>query len=170
MQINFAEVEGGFDNLPKGLYPAVVEKVEVRESKSSEHNYLNWEWTITEGEFEGRKQWQITSLSPKAFFRLKDQFEALGFDVEVEDFDIEWDEDVVITPEAGPLLVNPDVVGMQGLLVVTMDTWEGKERNKVDEVRPFEDDATPTKQPGSSAKKASAPKQKVGAGGRRALR
>src|SRR3954453_24178086 len=94
ISINFSEVDSSFEAIPEGLYPAVCEKVEVRESKSSDHNYLNWEWTITEGVHEGRKMWQITSLSPEAKFRLKDQFEALGYDVEVEDFNLEWDEDV----------------------------------------------------------------------------
>ena len=50
MKINFADVEGSFEALPEGAYPVVIEKVERRESKSSEHDYLNWELTVTDGE------------------------------------------------------------------------------------------------------------------------
>jgi hypothetical protein len=170
ISINFAEVESSFEAIPEGLYPAVCEKVEVRESKSSDHNYLNWEWTITEGEHEGRKMWQITSLSPKATFRLKDQFLALKvIDGEETDFPIEWDDDVEVTPSSGPLLLEPEVSGLSAMLVVTTEMYEKKERNRVDEIRSMdEDDAAPGR---SSAGAANRPSRAAATtGGRRALR
>lgn len=133
MQINFSEVESGFETMDEGRYPVVVEKVEVRESKSSDNNYLNWELTLTEGEHEGRKQWMITSLSPKALFRLKDIFVDLGVCGPEDEIDLEWDDDVEITPSAGPLVISPDLVGLTGLAIVTIDyDYDPKGRNKVD--------------------------------------
>lgn len=176
ISINFAEVESSFETMEAGFYPAVCEKVEVRESKSSEYPYLNWEWTISEGEHEGRKQWQITSLSPKAAFRLKDQLIALGvIDGTEEDFPVEWDDDVEVTPSAGPLLLEPEVSGLAALLHVTVELYEGKERNKVDEIRAIDDAShSNEKTPGSTAAASARPKPaaraKASSSGRRALR
>jgi hypothetical protein len=162
IQINFAEVGSDFETIPEGSYPIVVDKAEVRESKSSDNPYINWEMTITEGEHEGRRLWMITSLSPKALFRLKDVFEALG--VLEDEMEVEWDEDVAITPEAGPLLVNPDVSGAVAMALVTIDyDYDPKGRNKVDALTEITDDpravATggtqrPTPSSKNSAKKA----------------
>lgn len=169
MQINFAEVEGGFDAIPKGLYPVTIEKVEVRESKSSDNDYLNWEMVINEGDHEGRRLWQITSLSEKALFRLKDQFAELDVMPDDEMMDLEWDEDIEITPSSGPLLLNPDVSGLSAMAVVTIDMYEGKEVNRVDELR---SPSAREKAPGQSAKagNSSGATAAKTSGSRRALR
>lgn len=133
VSINFAEVSSGFTNLPEGPHSVTVEKIEVRESKSSEHNYLNWEFKVGEGEHAGSRLWMITSLSPKALFRLKDVFEALG--VLDDEMELDWDDDVEVTPGAGPTLLEPDCLGIACVAVVKNETYEGKERNKVDEIR-----------------------------------
>lgn len=164
ININFADVEGSFDAMPEGRYPVIIEKVEVRESKSSDNNYFNWELTITEGEFEGRKLWMITSLSPKALFRLKDVYEALG--VLEDEMDLQWDDDVEITPQAGPLVLHPDVVGLPAIAIVGIEPYDGKDRNRVNDlVSP--DDAPAQRQPGASARTSAKPKASAG---RRALR
>lgn len=169
VNINFAEVEGSFDAMPAALYPVVIEKVEVRESKSSENHYFNWELTVSEGEHEGRKLWMITSLSPRALFRLKDTFEALG--VLDDEMDLEWDDDVQITPSAGPLLLQPDVTGLPSIAVVTVEVYEGKERNRVDELRPIDEPGTdPAAEKGGSAKPAPRSGAARNSGSRRALR
>ena len=170
ININFADVENAFETIEEGRYPVVVEKVEVRESKSSDHPYLNWELTITEGEHEGRKLWQITSLSPKAFFRLKDQFMSLGLiDGDEEDFPLEWDDDVDITPTTGPLVISPELAGVAATALVTIDyDYDPKGRNKVDELVAAEEAGATRSAPKSSGR----PKAKASgsASGRRALR
>lgn len=138
LRVNFAEVESlNFEPVPEGKYNVVVETVEVRESKSSDHPYLNWELRIVDEDYEDQRLWMITSLSPKAMFRLKDQLVDLDvIDGEEEDFPIEWDDDVDITPKEGPVLTNPDVIGMEGVAVVKNEMYEGKERNRVEEILP----------------------------------
>lgn len=136
MKVNFAEIEGGsFEPVPEGRYEVIIERVEVRESKSSDHDYLNWEMKITDEDYEDQRLWMITSLSPKAMFRLKDTLVAIGaIDGDEEDFELEWDEDVDITPKEGPVLTNPDVEGMAAVAVVFNEMYEGKEQNRVKEL------------------------------------
>jgi len=136
VSINFAEVESSsFEPLPEGNYEVVVDRVEIRESKSSEHYYLNWELEVQDGEFENQRLWMITSLSPKAMFRLKDVFVALGVITgDEEDFELEWDEQVEVTPKEGPLLTNPEVDGLACIAVVQNEMYNGKEQNRVNEI------------------------------------
>ena len=46
MKIDFSEVESSFEPLEEGHYECLINRIEVRESKSSEHNYLNWEFDV----------------------------------------------------------------------------------------------------------------------------
>lgn len=168
ININFADVEGSFDPVAAGAHPVIVDKVEIRESKSSEHNYLNWELTISDGEDEGRKLWMITSLSPKALFRLKDVFDALG--VLDDEMELEWDEDVAITNSTGPLLLAPDVIGLECVAIVKHETWEGKVKDRVEEIRPAGDEPEANGSRSTPEKRGGAPAAKKTQSGRRALR
>jgi hypothetical protein len=133
--INFSEVEGGFEPVPEGTYRCEIVTVECRESKSSENDYLNWEFKILDGDgAEGQHLWMITSLSPRALFRLKDVFEAL--DVLEDEMNLDFDDDVEITPTAGPRMLEPDVEGLECVVVVKNEMYENRERNRVNEVRP----------------------------------
>ena len=143
--INFSEVEDSFEPLPEGQYPVTVEKVEVRESKSSEHNYLNWTLKVDEDAEEGagRNLWMITSLSPKALFKLKAVFENLG--VLEDEMDLEWDDDVEVTTSEGPMLLEPDVIGLAATAIVTNEMYEGKEQNRVNDLLESDAGARPSK-------------------------
>ena len=132
MKINFGDVEGSFEALPEGAYPVIIEKVERRESKSSEHDYLNWELTVSEGEHKERKLWMITSLSPRALWKLKDVLDALGYDTEGE-LDFEFD-DQAVEQSQGPLLLSPQLAGEPAIAVVKNELYNEKERNRVEEL------------------------------------
>jgi hypothetical protein len=184
IKIDFSEVESSFEPIPEGRYECIVETVEVRESKSSDNDYLNWEMKVTEGEHADRRLWMITSLSEKALFRLKDTFLALGVIEEDDEVDIEWDDDVDITPQEGPVLTNPEVIGLACVAVVHNEVYEGRERNKVDELLEAGSDTAKKSSSGSgrpakarsgsksngsskSTSKASTSKSKAGTGGGR---
>lgn len=134
LTINFAEIESSFEPLPEGRYECIVDHVEVRESKSSDNPYLNWELIVQDEEYEDRRLWMITSLSEKALFRLKDVFLALGVIEEDEEVEVEWDDAVDITPQEGPQLINPDVAGLACTAIVTNEVYDGRERNRVNEL------------------------------------
>jgi hypothetical protein len=135
IKINFAEVEGSFEPLPEGTYDCFVEVVEVRESQSSDNDYLNWELTVQDEEFKNRKLWMITSLGERALWKLKDTLLALGVIEEDDELEIDWEDDVDITPREGPRVLTPTVEGLACVAVVTNEVYEGRERNRVQELR-----------------------------------
>lgn len=134
LKINFAEVESSFEALPEGRYDCVIDRVEVRESQSSEHDYLNWTFKILEDDHEGRLLWLITSLSPRALFRLKDVYLELGVIEDEDELELEWDDDVDIQPREGPQVTQPDVEGMAVTVVVENELYDGREQNRVRQV------------------------------------
>ncbi len=129
INVNFSEVED-FELLPAGVYPVAVTNVEESENPGpSGYTYLNWEFTITEGEWENRKQWTITSLSPKSAFRLREVLVALGADPE----ELNAPEGVEIEPT--------DYMGANCLISVAQESYEGVLRNVVKGVHPVENAA-----------------------------
>lgn len=145
LSINFAEVEGSYTPLPEGNYDCVVERVEVRESKSSDNPYLNWELKVLDEEYEDRRLWMITSLSPKALFRLKDVFVALDVIDGDEELNIEWDDSVDVTTSGGPDIIDPELAGLPCVAVVTNEIWDGKERNRVNDLLGPDSGASPAR-------------------------
>ena len=160
MKVDFSEVEGSFEPLPEGAYECVIERIEVRESNSSDHDYLNWELKVTEDDYEDRRLWMITSFSPKALFRLKDIFVALDVIEGDEELDLEWADDVDVTPKEGPLLTDPDLIGVAVVAVVTNEMYDGRERNRVDDLKGVGRSAPAAKKSSNGKAKASGTKSK----------
>lgn len=77
LRIDFSAVVDN-DLIPEGVYRASITGAEVKESKSSEFPYVNWTFTFVGGPQDNRKAWLMTSLSPKALFRLKSFLVAAG--------------------------------------------------------------------------------------------
>lgn len=169
MKVNFAEVEGGgFAPLPEGRYECVIERVEVRESQSSDNDYLNIELKVTDEEHEGRRLWFIRSFSDKAMPMMKDTLLALDVIEEDDELEFEWDDEVDITPKEGPVLTHPDLEGIACVAVVYSDIYEGRESSKVRSLEAAE--TSPKKRSASNGKaKSSGTKAKAG-GRKRALR
>lgn len=79
INLDFSGVEErNFDPLPAGAYPVKVTGAEIRDSKSSAFQYVNWELTVESGNGEGRKLWTITSFNPAALWKLKETLVAFG--------------------------------------------------------------------------------------------
>lgn len=102
MRLDFTGVEGqkAFEPLPAGKYN--VEVTDFRESKAGENAknpgapIVAWEFTVTDGEYEGRKIWDNMAIiapsetSKGTLWRVKAMLEACGFEVDGEiDFDPE---------------------------------------------------------------------------------
>lgn len=99
----------------EGQYLVEVTNVEQKPSDSSEHDYLNWEFTISKGDFKGQKLWNITSFSPKSLWVLKNLLIALDAEVPDEPEDVEVES----------------LLGLELLVSVEHQLWEGTNRAKV---------------------------------------
>jgi hypothetical protein len=130
--VNFADVDS-FEPLPEGTYDIEIDKVEVRRNKADDGDYLNWELVVIDGEYENRRLWMITSLKPNALFRLKQVLEELGMlEDEDEEMDIEYDDDVDPSTSGGPRVLYPELEGIEAVAQVKNEMWEGRERNRVE--------------------------------------
>src|SRR3989304_7391119 len=114
VNIDFSDIEE-FEALPAARYSFKVESVTLRESQSSENPYLNWELTVTAEPYANRRLFMITSLSPKALWRLKAVFEALG--VYQDQMQLQIDED-------SQILISPPVVGKPGIALVSQEGYD----------------------------------------------
>lgn len=83
----------GFRLLEPGLYAARLQKVE--EKPGTEAKQWSWEFGAIhdlDGERHPGRQWVNTSLSPKAAWKMKEVFDALGYSVDsaTEEMIGEW--------------------------------------------------------------------------------
>lgn len=70
---------GGFDPLEPGKYEARLREVSVSDDPGpSGAHYWNWEYEVLDEPYKGRRLWNTTSLSEKAFFKFKESFDAFG--------------------------------------------------------------------------------------------
>jgi hypothetical protein len=168
-RVNFADVESSFQPLPEGTYECMVSSLEVRESRSSDNDYVNWELKVLDDEHEGRRLWMITSLGPRALWKLKDTLLALDVIEEDDDIELEWEDGVDITPQEGPNVTFPEVVGMPCVAVVRNQMYEGRERNRVEELMLSGSEA-PAPAAKEKAKSNSRPTKAAPTGARRKLR
>jgi hypothetical protein len=159
LNVNFADVES-FSLIPVGTPLVEVEEVVVKESQSSEFPYLNWKLRIVENDedweedFEGRYLWLMTSLSPKALFRLKQVFENLGIDD--EDINLEVDDDTDFVTE-------PELVGLRAYAPVRHEAYNGEQRARVSTLIPEDDGPAAAEDEEPEAKKPAAKKAAAGA-------
>lgn len=134
INVNLSDVDS-FEPMPEGEYDIEVDKVEVRMNKAGDGLYLNWELVVLDGDFENRKLWMITSLKQTALFRLKQVFEDMDLiDADDEEVEIEYDDDVEPTPQGGPRLLYPEAEGLEGIARVKNEMYDGRERNRVEQL------------------------------------
>lgn len=138
--IDFSEVQD-FEALEKGEYSCIIEEVRYVEPQSDDkYPYLNLMLTVTEdGEYNNRKLWKIWSLSPKALFRMKQDLENLGYDV--DEIEIDYDEDTM-------LVLEPELSGMPCMATVTQRTYEGRLQNNVEVLRSMDGEKVGDKKAG----------------------
>jgi len=125
--IDFSDIEEP-EPMPVASYPVIVQEVQLRDSRSSEFPYLNWELRVTTGEYENRPLWLITSLSPKALWRLQAVLDNLGVYEEQVDFEVDDETNLVL---------KPVLVGLVGIAVIKHEQYEGRIRNRVEDLLPM---------------------------------
>lgn len=95
IRVNFTDVVSTQrEVLPAGKYIVKVTDGELKQSGENAKNpgaeYINWEFTVQQGKYEGQKAWTNTSLLPHALFSIKNLLTAVGHDTSGElDFDID---------------------------------------------------------------------------------
>ena len=128
-----------FEPLPEDIYEAVLEgEVELAEGPNGP--YWKWTFKITTPGFEGRKQFVNTSLSEKAFWKLKEMFEAFGVSADTDTED----------------LIGQPVKLMVVQRVIEKGARKGEVGNEVRQVLPMKD-ADPA-DPANPGKKSAAKK------------
>lgn len=118
---SLADVQGRID-IPENEYLVKVSGVNTEEGDKAP--YLSWQFEVAEGKSEGGTLYLNTSLSKKALWNLKTLLEALGVEIPDEDFEIEED----------------DMMGLELMVSVELETYEGKKRPKIVDFWPVEED------------------------------
>lgn len=113
-KVNWDEVAAS-EEIAEGAYPARIDNVEERESKTKPGTYYwNMELTMLEEPHTGRKVWDIFSLQPRALWKLRNLCETLDIDLEGRD-DLDTEE----------------LVGQEIGVNIVPETYEGKIRTKI---------------------------------------
>jgi len=121
ISVDLTGIKTEFEALDPGYYDAVVEGCELKSSKAHQP-ILNWRFNIINGEAEGRKAFLTTSLQKQALWKFKQTLIALGYEKD----DLEGAVDFEPT----------DVIGMECVIVMVPDEYQGKTRSKLDRVLP----------------------------------
>lgn len=127
INVDFSQIPD--NNMPEGGYEAEITGVEMRTGKENNgqpgNPYLNWEFTITDGDYTGRKVWMVTGLTEKSLWKLKETFEALG--IEGDALDIEIDDDT-------NAMTEPEVIGIPVLVEVVQESYQGRTTSKASKI------------------------------------
>lgn len=86
IHVNFSDEEAGsearsFDPLPRGKYPVKITDIELRfvkQGKNEGRPYWNVEFTVQEGDYDGRKVWTNVMLFDGALYSLAQLLKATG--------------------------------------------------------------------------------------------
>ena len=118
--IDFTKVDDNFEPLDRGVYSASVYAIELRAGPAGP--YINWEFIVTDPIYEGRHLWDVTSLSTKSLWRLKQRMARFGHSLEQ------------IGVEELLQLIQDQIVGQPCQVVVDNEMYQGTKRNRVTDV------------------------------------
>ena len=123
LRVDFTNVESGFEPIPEGEYEATVYSCEVKTGQTSGQPYLNWQFKLQGGEFDGRRVFYTTSLQPQSLWNLKKLLIALGYN----------SEDLKGSLDLEPIMA--EVPGIECVVVIGHEEYNGETRDRVLEVK-----------------------------------
>ena len=123
LRVDFTNVESGFEPIPEGEYEATVYSCEVKTGQTSGQPYLNWQFKLQGGEFDGRRVFYITSLQPQSLWNLKKLLIALGYNA----------EDLKGSLDLEPIMA--EVPGIECVVVIGHEEYNGETRDRVLDVK-----------------------------------
>jgi hypothetical protein len=138
LSVDFTDVETRV-LIPEADYHAKVKKAEAKDSSSSNSQYIEWQFSIVDDnpKVNGQTVYYITSLLPQALWNLRNLLETLG----------------VETPDSEMELELEEYVGLELMIHVEHETYEGKTRARVTEFTPLEETAEVEEEEEKPAKK-----------------
>jgi|GEM_PF-3691768 hypothetical protein len=115
------------NTIPEGEYIVTVDESKLFTSETNGNEFLNWRFTIADGEHIGKKLFMRTWLTEKAMFMLVNLLGALGCEPDDKN-NVEIDIEDTPDTDGGLLLLQPDVIGKMCTLkvILTSYTKDGK--------------------------------------------
>jgi len=112
--LDFSGVGEGFEPFPVGEHPFRIWEIKSKIGKDSQQPYMEWTFKHKDSE---RRVWNNFSLQPQSLWVLKATLADLGYDAESMEGEFEFEPN--------------DVIGMEVILVLDVEQYQGKDKNVV---------------------------------------
>lgn len=123
MILNFKGVKtNNFETLPAGMYPVSVYSMKIKTSNTGKQ-MIEWVLQVEDTRYPGRRLFLNTLLSSDGLWKTKQTLMAIGFSEEELEGEFELDPS--------------DMVGMGAMALVSLETYQGAVRNKVERLSPI---------------------------------
>lgn len=129
---DYEEEQGDFETLPVDTYPCYVYDLEGQVS-SNGNPMIAITLKVAKGEYKNRQLWTNVTLTPKAWWKVEEFFEAVDYDIEELPAQVDSPEEIVAT-------IRENVVGSKVEVEVGHREWEGETRENVESVNPPSED------------------------------
>ena len=108
------DIPSGFEPIPDGQYPARIVDCAIDKTKKGD-DMLVFTFEVTEGDFAGRKLWDRAVLTENALWKVKQYAELIGL-------------------ESGDEIDTQDFIGIECLVEVATEEYNGEPRNQIKNV------------------------------------
>ena len=122
-KFDFSNVSDGFELMPKGEYPCFLFDVNLKETKNGDDMYV-LVLKVAEGEHKGRQLFYNLPVMPSTMWKIKETLETFGYEVPKSVIEVDFD----------------DLLGKRCIAVVGHREWQGKEREDVQNLKPYDGD------------------------------
>lgn len=126
------EQQDEFELIDKGEYPCFVYDLEGKES-SNGNPMIEVVLKIAKGEYKNRQLWTYLTLTAKAWFKVEEFFEAVGYDIDDLPEEVE-------TPEQVVAHIKDDVLGSKVKIKLEHRKYEGKDTENIKKVMKLDED------------------------------
>ncbi len=130
-----------FEAVPPGIYGCVVEGLELKYSKEEGNPYINWSFTIAEGEQKNRRLWNVASLLKKSVNMPGGWYKSITAAMNDDgDYAEEVSKESYDTEEDMAEIVAEAVCGRMVTLAVASRVFEGQKQANVTAIKAYDGD------------------------------
>lgn len=126
------EQQGDFETLPVGEYHCFVYDMEGRMS-SNDNPMISITLKVADGEYKNRQLWTNVTLTAKAWWKVEEFFEAVGYNIGELPSEVDSPAEVVVK-------IREEVIGSKVVAEVGHREYQGDTQENVEEVRPPKND------------------------------